>query len=121
MSHSLKFFSGLLVTVFLCFGAWADNPDHVQQASETGSCSICDLSNAYFKDFQVKSGDLSYACLQGVNLTFANLRESSIDGADLLDADMALAATASRPHHPMFQVCLDAGIPAERYPWNRSH
>jgi uncharacterized protein YjbI with pentapeptide repeats len=77
------------LTLFLSIGVWAENPDHVQQVTETGSCPSCDLSSAYLKGLQAASGDLSLASLQGANLAFSQLQEASLAGADLTGADLS--------------------------------
>ena len=89
MSRLSRIFSGFILTVFLSLGAWAENTAHVQQAYQTGSCPSCDLSSAYLKGLQALEGDLSYASLQGANLTMAQLQSASFVGADLTAADLS--------------------------------
>ena len=88
MNRYFKFVSGLTLTVFLAIGAWAESPVHVQQAYDIGSCSGCDLSSAYLKGLQAKSGDFSSASLQGANLSYSVLQVASLVGADLTGADL---------------------------------
>jgi uncharacterized protein YjbI with pentapeptide repeats len=88
MSWSSRFFSGLILSILFCFGAWAENSDHVQQVWDTGSCPSCDLSSSYLKGLRAASGDLSNASLQSANLRDANLEEASFAGADLTGAEL---------------------------------
>jgi len=88
MSRFSRFSAGFILTVLLSLGAWAENPEHVQQARDTGSCPSCDLSSAYLKALQAPLGDLSNASLQGALLWDSNLVETSFAGADLTGAEL---------------------------------
>jgi len=79
------------LTLFLSIGVWAENPDHVQQAKDTGSCPSCDLSAADLSGLNASMGDFSTAALQGASLYGANLTGANLAGADMSGADLTAA------------------------------
>jgi len=91
MARYTKFTPVILFSAVISLGAWAEIPDHVQQAKDTGSCPSCDLSAADLSGLNASMGDFSTAALQGASLYGADLTGANLAGADLSGADLTAA------------------------------
>lgn len=80
--------SSVFFSVGLSASVQAQNPAHVQQLIETGSCRGCNLQGADLSKRHLIGADLRGADLAGANLAYANLEGADLKGANLQEANL---------------------------------
>ncbi|ERT07523.1 pentapeptide repeats family protein [Lyngbya aestuarii BL J] len=80
--------SSVLFSVGLSNSAQAQNPAHIQQLVETGTCQGCDLRGVDLSKRHLIGVDLRNADLSGANLAYTNLEGADLKGANLTEANL---------------------------------
>jgi uncharacterized protein YjbI with pentapeptide repeats len=88
---AVKTFLGLFLVSVFSQTALAYLAEDVQRLLETNSCAECDLSQASFREVDLKYANLNGADLKGADLRAADLGHANIDGSNFSGADLSHA------------------------------